>query len=149
LYEDGKIELDAPVERYLPAFSGGSKSRVTIRHLLTHTSGLPAGGNTAGVTPEESLRSAMAIPLREQPGRRVVYSDIGFIILWAAAEAAHGAPLPALLQERIFDPLDMRFTSYLPGDQCVRCAPTLERPGYRGVVHDPIARKLGGVAGHA
>lgn len=149
LYEDGKIELDAPVERYLPAFSGGNKSRVTIRHLLTHTSGLPAGGNTAGATPGESLASAMAIPLRQRPGSRVEYSDIGFIILWAAAEAAHGAPLPGLLEERVFDPLDMRFTSYLPGELCIRCAPTLERPGYRGVVHDPVARRLGGIAGHA
>src|SRR5690606_28546356 len=65
LYEDGTIDLDAPVSRYLPAFSGGNKDRVTIRHLLTHTSGLPAGGNTAGATPYESLARAIAIDLRE------------------------------------------------------------------------------------
>jgi CubicO group peptidase (beta-lactamase class C family) len=149
LVEDGKLDLDAPVARYLPAFSGGEKNRVTIRHLLTHSSGLPAGGNTSGDTPAESLARAVTMQLATAPGRRVVYSDIGFIVLWAAAEAANEGPLPDLLQARVFEPLEMWFTSFQPGDRCVRCAPTLDRPGYQGVVHDPIARQLGGIAGHA
>ena len=149
LYEDHRIDLDAPVARYLPDFSGPGKEGVTIRHLLTHTSGLPAGGDTSGPTVEASLRKAISTPLRTRPGERVEYSDIGFITLWAAAEAAHGAPLVDLLHERVFEPLDMQMTSYQPGEACIRCAPTANQPGFQGVVHDPIARRLGGVAGHA
>lgn len=149
LHEDGRIDLDAPVVQYLPGFTGPGKEGVTIRHLLTHTSGLPAGGDTSGPTVDASLWKAISTPLRTRPGERVEYSDIGFITLWAAAESAHGAPLVDLLHERVFEPLDMRMTSFRPGEACVRCAPTAEQPGFRGVVHDPIARRLGGIAGHA
>lgn len=149
LYEDGRIDLDAPVSRYLPAFSGPGKENVTIRHLLTHTSGLPAGGDTSGPTPDASLWKAVTMPLKTRPGQVVEYSDIGFIVLWAAAESAYGAPLPELLENRVFGPLGMNMTSFQPGESCIRCAPTADRPGYRGVVHDPIARQLGGIAGNA
>lgn len=149
LVEDGRIALDDPVHRYLPDFSGGDKDRVTIRHLLTHTSGLPAGGNIRADSPESSLWRAISMPLVSRPGSRVVYSDIGFIVLWAAAEAAHGGSLEAMLHERVFEPLEMNSTGFRPGEWCGRCAPTLARPGYQGVVHDPLARQLGGIAGHA
>ncbi len=149
LWEDGDIDLDAPVRTYLPAFSGGDRDRITIRHLLTHTSGLPAGATVDGLSRDEVFARIYATGLRSRPGQRVEYSDLGFIVLWQAAEAAHGAPLTVLLQKRVFGPLGMKFTSFLPGETCVRCAPTLDREGFRGVVHDPIARRLGGVAGHA
>jgi len=149
LVEDGKLDIDAPVSRYLPAFTGGEKGQVTIRHLLTHSSGLPAGGNTAGATPDQSLASALSVRLVARPGQKVEYSDIGFIVLWAAAESANGGPLDTLLRERVFEPLEMWSTTFRPGETCIRCAPTLDRPDYRGVVHDPIARRLGGIAGHA
>src|SRR5690606_20430795 len=116
---------------------------------LTHTSGLPAGGNTSASSPEASLFKAVSIPLKRPPGSRVEYSDIGFIVLWAAAEAATGAPLEDLLRSRVFQPLGMYATSVLPGESCIRCDATVPRPGYRGVVHDPMARQLGGIAGHA
>jgi CubicO group peptidase (beta-lactamase class C family) len=95
------------------------------------------------------LRKAISTALQRRPGQAVEYSDIGFIVLWAAAEAAHGAPLQELLQQRVFEPLGMYATSFRPGESCLRCAPTSEKPGYRGIVHDPIARRLGGIAGHA
>lgn len=149
LYEDGRIDLDAPVSRYLPGFEGPGKDAVTIRHLLTHTSGLPAGGDTSGPTTTASLWKAISTPLKTRPGEKVEYSDIGFITLWAAAESAYGAPLVDLLHQRVFEPLNMRMTSFRPGESCIRCAPTAERPGFRGVVHDPTARSLGGIAGNA
>jgi serine-type D-Ala-D-Ala carboxypeptidase len=149
LVEDGRMHLDAPVSRYLPEFSGGDKDGVTIRHLLAHNSGLPAWTETFAHSPEESLRRAIRTPLRARPGQRVEYSDVGFVVLWAAAEAAHGGSLVELLEERVFQPLEMGFTMFNPGSACVRCAPTAHQDGFRGVVHDPIARRLGGVTGNA
>ena len=149
LVQDGRMAIDDPVSKYLPAFSGGAKDEVTIRHLLTHTSGLPAGSSVSAPSPEASLYRAMTIPLRWEPGERVEYSDIGFVTLWAAAEAANGGRLAELLESRVFGPLGMRSTGFLPGERCLRCAPTDAREGYRGRVHDPIARQLGGIAGHA
>lgn len=150
LVEDGVLDLDAPVSHYLPEFSGGTKDWVTIRNLLLHNSGLPASTRTYGSTsPSDALRRVIATPLAHHPGQRVVYSDVGFVLLWAAAEAAHGGSLPGLLQRRVFQPLEMHATSFAPGDGCIRCAPTEDREGYRGRVHDPIARSLGGVAGNA
>lgn len=152
LVEDGLLELDRPVREYLPEFAGGAKDDVTIRHLLTHTSGLPAGGSIRAPTPEGSLSQALQIRLTRPPGIRVVYSDIGFIVLAAAAERAAGEPLYRLLDRRVFGPLGMRSTTFLPGEWCNWCAPTDERRDgtfIQGVVHDPLAQQLGGIAGHA
>jgi CubicO group peptidase (beta-lactamase class C family) len=145
LVEDGRMELDAPVSRYLPEFAGGAKDRVTVRHLLTHTSGLPAGAGVRG-TGEAARDRLLGTPLRSAPGEEVVYSDVGFVTLWAAAERAAAGPLPELLEERVFGPLGMASTGFAPGGECEACAPTF-RDGdgtpVRGVVHDPIARTLG------
>jgi serine-type D-Ala-D-Ala carboxypeptidase len=152
LVEDGRMQLDAPVGHYLPEFRGWGKEFVTIGHLLAHTSGLPAGADVWAATPAGSLSRALAVPLRSSPGLRVEYSDIGFVVLWAAAEAAYGGPLYRLLDERVFGPLEMRSTTFLPGRWCDRCAPTEQRKDgteVRGVVHDPTARRLGGITGNA
>jgi CubicO group peptidase (beta-lactamase class C family) len=152
LVEDGKLRLDEPVAAYLPEFSGGGRERVTIRHLLTHTSGLPDGIDVpSGMTPEQALRYVLGTPLRSSPGMRVEYSDLGFVILYAAAERAAGEPLYRFLDRRVFGPLRMRSTTYWPGEGCGRCAPTSRDMGdaFRGHVHDPIARRLGGIAGNA
>ncbi|HET7464074.1 MAG TPA: serine hydrolase [Longimicrobium sp.] len=151
LVQDGKMELDAPVSRYLPEFSGGAKDRVTIRHLLTHTSGLPAGVELDGGTPEANWQQLVRTPLVRGPGEAVVYSDVGMNVLFAAAERAAGEKLFTLLDRRVYGPLKMRSTTYLPGVDCQTCAPTLRIEGepVRGLVHDPIARALGGVAGNA
>jgi CubicO group peptidase (beta-lactamase class C family) len=152
LVEDETMDLDAPVSRYLPEFSGGAKDRVKIRHLLTHTSGLPAGAGAPG-TPSQALRALIRTPLENAPGEKMVYSDVGFVVLYAAAERAAGEPLDEMLQRRVFKPLGMINTGYLPGGEaCDRCSPSYRKDDgtpVRGKVHDPTARKLGGVAGNA
>jgi CubicO group peptidase (beta-lactamase class C family) len=151
LVEDGKMSLDDPVQAYLPEFQGNGKDRVTIRHLLTHTSGLPAGADVYGTTPEEGLLRLMRVPLGHSPGMNVEYSDVGFVVLFAAAERAAGEPLYRLLDRRVFQPLGMNSTTYVMGEGCLRCAGTSRDRGfaYRGRVHDPISRRLGGIAGNA
>ncbi len=153
LVEDGRMSLNDPVGRYLPEWRYGLKGQATIRHLLTHTSGLPAGANLWAPTPEDALGKALNLSLIATPGTRVTYSDIGFVVLWAAAEKAAGEPLYRLLDRRVYSPLGMRSTTFLPGEGCSLCAPTSMRDDWsglqRGRVHDPIARQLGGVGGNA
>jgi serine-type D-Ala-D-Ala carboxypeptidase len=151
LVEDGRMSLDDPVQAYLPEFAGTGKERVTIRHLLAHTSGLPAGTGVGAGTPEELLQRVLRTPLTASPGMRVEYSDVGFVVLFAAAERAAGEPLYRLLDRRVFEPLEMTSTAWIMGDDCFRCAGTVRRMGgaYRGRVHDPISRRLGGLAGNA
>ncbi|HEX8393935.1 MAG TPA: serine hydrolase [Longimicrobium sp.] len=152
LYEDGRLDLEAPVSRYLPAFSGGAKDRVTIRDLLSHTSGLPAGAGVRGRTVDEKLASLIRTPLRRAPESAVEYSDVGFVTLFAALEQAAGEPVPRMLERRVYGPLGMASTRYAPGTDCERCAPswlTDDGTPVRGKVHDPTARALGGVAGNA
>jgi CubicO group peptidase (beta-lactamase class C family) len=151
LVEDGKVELDAPVSRYLPEFSGGMRDGVTVRHLLTHTSGLPAWAQISGSTPQEALARAVGTPLQAAPGARVEYSDVGFVVLFAVAERAAGEPIFRLLDRRVYGPLKMRYTTYAAGEGCTICASTARRQGeaFQGKVHDPIARQLGGIAGNA
>src|SRR5688500_6715170 len=152
LVEDGKLDLEAPVSRYLPEFRGGARDRVRIRHLLTHTSGLPAGAGAPG-TPTQALRALIRTPLAAAPGEKMVYSDVGFVVLYAAAQRAAGEPLDVMLERRVFKPLGMISTGYLPGGEaCDRCSPSYRKADgtpVRGKVHDPTARKLGGVAGNA
>src|SRR5215218_6810683 len=151
LVQDGKLDLDTPVSRYLPEFSGGAKDRVTLRHLLTHTSGLPAGVDLDAGSTEANWQQLIHTPLVRAPGEKVEYSDVGMNVMFAAAERAAGEPLFRLLDRRVYGPLKMRTTTYLPGTGCQVCAPTLRVDGepVRGWVHDPIARALGGVAGNA
>jgi serine-type D-Ala-D-Ala carboxypeptidase len=152
LVQDSVIELDDPVRRHLPGFEGEGKERVTWRHLLTHMSGLPPGAAVRGSTPEERLRRLLRTKLHLPPGQQAVYSDVGYVVLWAAAEQAAGEPLPDLLERRIWSPLGMHTTRFAPGRDCEACAPTLRlRTGepFRGISNDPLARQLGGIAGHA
>lgn len=153
LVEDGRMSLEDPVGRYLPEWRYGWKGQATIRHLLAHTSGLPAGANLWSPTPADALTRAINISLLAAPGARADYSDVGFVVLWAAAEKAAGEPLYRLLDRRVYSPLGMRSTTFLPGEGCTLCAPTAMRDDWsglqRGRVHDPIARQLGGMAGNA
>ena len=156
LYDDGAISLDAPVSRYLPAFSGGDKDLVTIRHLLTHRSGLPAGRDLWRLThdPETARRIILSTPLESRPGERYVYSDLGADVLGMVVEAVSGEGLDQFLQERVFVPLGMHDTFFRPADSLRdRVAPTEVAPprGYpiQGEVHDENAYAMGGVAGHA
>lgn len=151
LVQDGKMDIDAPVSRYLPEFSGGAKDRVTIRQLLTHTSGLPAGVELTAGSADANWQQLIRTPLVNEPGAVVNYSDVGMNVLFAAAQRVAGEPLFRLLDRRVYGPLKMRSTTYLPGADCPVCAPTLrvDDAPVRGLVHDPIARALGGVAGNA
>lgn len=157
LVERGAIELDAPARRYLPELRGGGRERITVRHLLTHTSGLPAvdpltdydGGERPAIA-----RIARAA-LEGAPGGSVRYSDLGFILLGEIVARVDGRSLDRFAHDEVFAPLGMRDTLFVPDASLRgRIAPTerAERRGgemVRGVVHDPRAFRLGGVAGNA
>ncbi|HEX8290357.1 MAG TPA: serine hydrolase domain-containing protein [Pyrinomonadaceae bacterium] len=176
LVERGAVGLDAPVAEYLPEFGADEKRAVTVRHLLTHTSGLPAweplylltGGDRG-----RALETIAARPLERPPGERVVYSDLGFITLGLLAESVTRARLADLARREIFDPLGLRRTFFNPeralrtevaacesGGNSYERGMCEARPGaddsklWRertiwGEVHDGNAYFLGGAAGHA
>jgi CubicO group peptidase (beta-lactamase class C family) len=154
LVEDGRLELDAPVRQYVPEFSGGDKDRVTVRQLLTHSGGVRAGAaDIADVPPARVRRYLLSRPLALEPGKDVLYSDLGFVILWEVAERAAGEPLPRYLQRRVWGPLGMTHTAMGVPPGCADCAPTLhlseaDEP-YTGGSFDEVARRLDGVAGNA
>jgi len=157
LVDSGKLDLDAPVQRYVPAFQGANKERVTIRHLLTHSSGLPAWRPLYAETRTraEALALVDTTPLLRQPGDTFVYSDLGAMVLTQAVEAIAGERLDSLLANRVFGPLGMPSTRYLPPESWrSRIAPTEKDTVFRhrlmhGEVHDENAGRLGGVSGHA
>jgi len=155
LVEQGKLRLSDTVGRYLPAFAEGEKATITVEQLLLHTSGLPAANALSDYTagPREAMRRIGALPLASRPGERFVYSDVGYIVLGALVERVSGKALDQFARERLFAPLGMRDTAYRPPALlAARAAPTEARPEggfYQGEVHDPRARALGGVAGHA
>ena len=152
LVQDGRIDLDDPVQRWLPEFDGLWKDRVTWRDLLTHSSGLPPAGHIHGSTPADRLHSLLRTKLDAPPGTEVQYSDVSFIVLWAAAQRVAGEPLPNFLARRIWRPLGMNSTAFWPGEGCTRCAPTLTLhtgEPYRGKPSDPIAHKIGIPVGNA
>jgi len=156
LYDAGKLHLDDRVSKYIPAFSGGMKDDITIQMLLEHRSGLPAGRDLwrIALTPGEARQAVIETPLECEPGKCLIYSDVGADLLAFVAEAISGQRLDVFLQERVFDPLGMHETVFRPHWTLRdRIAPTELTPprGYplRGEVHDENAFALGGVAGHA
>jgi CubicO group peptidase (beta-lactamase class C family) len=156
LVESRQVDLDAPVSRYIPEFQGKWKDAVTVRRLLTHSSGLPAWRPLykEAEGPAAALALAIATPLDTMPGVRMVYSDLGVIICGEIVARASGQPLDAFLRARVFDPLGMRETVYRPDPSLrERIAPTEVDPWrqrhLRGEVHDENAYALGGVSGHA
>jgi uncharacterized protein YbbC (DUF1343 family)/CubicO group peptidase (beta-lactamase class C family) len=155
LVEHGKVRLNDPVAKYLPEFAQNGKDDVTIRQLLTHYSGLAPdldlkmpweGKDTA-------YRMAFAETPDNPPGSRFSYSDINFIVLGALVERVSGESLDQYCERHIFSPLKMRHTRFLPPAAWrAKIAPTQYDENehmLRGVVHDPTARRMGGVAGHA
>ncbi len=156
LVESGTVDLDAPVQRYLPEWAGANKERVTVRHLITHQSGLPAFKQyfKLNVSPDSTLRLFYLTPLDTLPGVRMVYSDIGAILLGKIVERVSGDPLDVYLARHVFQPLGMTDTRYRPAAALLpRIAPTERDPWrgrhLRGEVHDENAFALGGVSGHA
>ncbi|HEY5218617.1 MAG TPA: serine hydrolase domain-containing protein, partial [Gemmatimonadaceae bacterium] len=156
LVDQGRISLDAPVQRYLPEWTGSGKAHVTVRNLLTHTSGLPAFRACDKITTnaDSIAKLMMAEPLEAAPGTRYVYSDIGAYLAGKIVERVTGQRLDRYLAEHVFGPLDMRETMYNPPASLVpRIAPTEVDPlrggKLRGKVHDERAYYLGGISAHA
>ena len=152
----GELKLNDPVARYLPEFAQNGKKEITIRQLLTHYSGLRADLDlkVEWMGPGEAFRLANAEKPINPPGSTFLYSDINFIVLGELVQRVSGIPLSRYAETFIFAPLGMTNTRFLPPSSWLpRIAPTEkdERSGMwlRGIVHDPTARRMGGVAGHA
>jgi len=154
LIEQGKLGLNDQVEKWIPGFKKNGKGAITIRHLLTHTSGLRPG---ISLRPEWSgvaaaIEKAKAEPLIEQPDSKFVYSDINFILLGEIVRLASGERLDLFCLKNIFIPLVMTDTGFLPPSAKRDLIAPTEQVGeviLHGEVHDPTARLMGGVAGHA
>jgi uncharacterized protein YbbC (DUF1343 family)/CubicO group peptidase (beta-lactamase class C family) len=152
----GQVKLNDPVAKYIPDFAQNGKNDVTVRQLLTHYSGLRRDLDLrpSWHGPDEAFTRANAEKLVNPPGAVFLYSDINFIVLGELVQRVSGMPLNQYAQTYIFGPLGMTMTTFNPPETWTpRIAPTEhdERTGamLRGVVHDPTARAMGGVAGHA
>lgn len=165
LVDGGALPLDAPAARWLPAFAG-PKAAITVRHLLGHSSGLPAWRPLHEHLPPDPARAQVELegllaeePLEALPGARAQYSDLGFLALGLLLERLGGGPLDRLCEERVLLPLGLTHSFFRPAASGTTSrqgpgafVPTLLRERgeeRRGQVHDDNARALGGVAGHA
>lgn len=151
----GKIQLDDKLQNYVPAFRGGRKDQVTLRHLMTHSSGLPPFirffQDKEGKA--QILAAAAAADLQFAPGSRTRYSDLGLMLLMAVVEKASGQDFDAFLQAEVYGPLGLQARFVKRGDKLESAAPTEEDPWrgrlVQGEVHDENAYAMGGVSGHA
>ena len=155
LWEQGKFRMSDPVAKYLPEFGQNGKQDITIRQLLVHYSGLAPDLDLAKKWEgkETAYRMAFEALPERAPGAAFVYSDINFVVLGALVERLSGESLDEYAARHIFGPLGMKETRFVPPASWEqRIAPTEEDENHhllRGVVHDPTARRMGGVAAHA
>jgi len=156
LLERGRVRLDAPVAAYVPEFAGPGTAGITIRQLLTHTSGLRADLPDAELKtlPDGAalLRRVLAETPRVPPGRRVIYSDLNAILLGEVVRRASGEPLDVFAARELFLPLGLGQTMFRPPARLrPHAAPTGVWRGHAiaGIVNDASAFKLGGVSGNA
>ena len=154
LVQDGKLDLEAPASQWLPEFKGEGKEKITLQQMMTHTSGLKPGlgPGVAWEGYEAGIARAMAEPIQSAPGVEFRYSDLNFILLGEVVRRVSGEGLDQFVQRRLFRPLSMEDTSFRPSPlKKDRIAPTTREGDVviHGVVHDPTARRMGGVAGHA
>jgi uncharacterized protein YbbC (DUF1343 family)/CubicO group peptidase (beta-lactamase class C family) len=159
LVEKGRVRLNDPVAKYLPEFAQNGKEDITVRQLLTHYSGMAPDLDLS--TPWEGKKTAYDLafvePPETTPGAGFIYSDINFITLGALVEKVSGEMLDVYTAQHIFAPLKMTRTRFVPpvawrAGWIQKIAPTQYDENehmLRGVVHDPTARRMGGVAGHA
>ena len=164
LVEEGKIRLSDRVSTFIPGFERYGKADITVRHLMTHVSGLRPDVDLADMW--SGSDTALDLAIEEvptaSPGERFVYSDINYFLLGDIVRRVSGVPLDRFAQDRIFKPLGMSDTTFVPAANLrSRIAPTesctplgwpcqgSNMSMLRGVVHDPTARRMGGVAGHA
>jgi uncharacterized protein YbbC (DUF1343 family)/CubicO group peptidase (beta-lactamase class C family) len=171
LVERGKVRLNDPVSVYIPELKGEGRETITIEQLLIHRSGYAPDFDLRErwTGYDEAVKRLIKEPLRNPPGTRFVYSDIGFIALGEVVKRASGMPLDRFAKQNIFSPLHMNDTGFRPAASLrARIAPTEKRRGQlsylgdtpanlgadgdtwlRGQVHDPTSYRMGGVAGHA
>ena len=161
LVEQGLVEIDALASTYLDNFENRGKEAITIRHLMTHTSGLKPGipltiemnGVSKGWTGYEmAIALAKSEEVQHPPGTEFIYSDINFILLGEIVQQLTGQRLEDFTRESVFQPLGMKDTVYLPSPNLrYRTAPTKWWDGkmQRGAPNNPICRRTGGVHGHA
>ena len=168
LAEEGRLDLEAPLVRYFPECAGDGRDAITVRQLLTHSSGLPAGlpARPAWQGSDAAHVLACSRKLTHAPGAFFRYSDINYVLLGQLVERTAGTTLDRFAQQRFYRPLGMRDTGYLPLARmaAARIAPTqrgmasdgLTAHGdlahgqmLQGVVHDPTVRRMGGVGGSA
>lgn len=171
LVERGKVRLSDPLSNYIPEIKGEGRDRITIELLLTHCAGYAPDFDLKErwTGYDEAIKRLIREPLRDPPGARFVYSDIGYIALGEVVHRASGLTLDEFARRNIFAPLGMRATGFRPDPNLrARIAPTEKRRGQlsylgdmpqnagaeedrwlRGEVHDPTSYRMGGVAGHA
>ena len=156
LVDRGKLSLDAPVATYLPEFRGAGTASITVRMLLTHTSGLRGDLSVPELRalPDGAalLRAVLAETPRTTPGTRVTYSDLNFVLLGEILRRVSGEPLDQFVTREVIEPLGLTETRYRPASRlAARTAPTGLWHGHpvAGVVNDPTAAKAGGVSGNA
>lgn len=151
----GEIHLHERICFFLEEFATEDKKEITVHQLLTHTSGLPASRDfyKESTEPKEILNLIAATPLQATPGRKVIYSDLGFIVLYKLIEKLAAQQLNVFAKRELFEPLGMNETDFNPNYDLNRFASTEfdEASGswLRGVVHDENARFMGGISGHA
>jgi CubicO group peptidase (beta-lactamase class C family) len=157
LFDERQFALDDPVVSVISEFAGPDARRaaVTFRHLLTHTSGLPAHVNFRDEVGARAIVSRVcATPLSSAPGTSVVYSDLGFILLGVAIERLADRPLAEVLEDLVIAPLGLAVTRYCPPAEMRASIACTERDSWRGrllqgEVHDENCWSMGGVSGHA
>jgi len=158
LYDRHRLDLDAPVVRYLPEFGGTpGHDRITVRNLLTHSSGLQSADGLwrNAKDRQDLLRQIYATPMLTPPGTVFAYRDTNIILLGEIVQRLSGQPLDRFLAREIFGPLGMKDTGFRPSSALLpRIAPTEQDDNFRhmlvrGVVHDENSYVMGGVAGHA
>jgi beta-glucosidase-like glycosyl hydrolase/CubicO group peptidase (beta-lactamase class C family) len=155
LLDQGKLALDRPIVEWLPSFTGEGKDRVTLRHLLTHSSGLPAYIrfflDTSGKA--QILDRVYTTPLTKEPGTATAYSDLGLILTMALIEKASGRDFADYVATDVFAPLGMTGAGFSRSGSPIDAVPTEDCPWrkrvVRGEVHDENAFAMGGVSGHA
>ncbi|MGQ0562281.1 MAG: serine hydrolase domain-containing protein [Gemmatimonadota bacterium] len=145
LVDDGRLDLDVPIYQYMRAWpSAGAHSRITLRHLLTHTSGLPAGADLWTTTGREATLSRIArMRLSAPPGMLTVYSDLGMIVAGAIVESVTGKRLDDFLERQVFAPMELRETMFNPAERMIdvrhSLAPIVVSAVARSLFFSPLA----------
>jgi CubicO group peptidase (beta-lactamase class C family) len=158
LADQGKIDLAAPLQRYLPEFTGTGKAKITIAMLLAHTSALPVGAKVTGLADNTARwKSVLTTPLVKGgvPGTTFRYSSVGLMVLGRLVEKLTGKSLDKALRDNLLTPLGLKDTGFQPlkwvakKERLVATDARSSRGLLRGTVHDDVCNHLGGIAGHA